>query len=922
MMSVLSPNVNVNDVNTCNKTTTVISPLIRIHKGWKFLKHKNKTPQANATKYGGEVKRKPNVSERELETTNLLKRIYSYRASKNKKKEATIILPSLSIVKWSSCESISDEKFGRKFNSLRRSRASLIVPSTSGDYEVPYNNNKAKIPQFQNKGCVYKNNNTILSPVIQTTENVVDSSTEPFIEVLNELNSSISKFSEEIAQEVEQIFNNNATPLANNSLDRSQSSRLRSKKPACHSLSLPNINENKIEGSTNNVNNITNTINKDNNSLSPFFQTDNMIEKRRYSSTSCVEDDNLAAESTKYSSVLSLNSRPPIPCCPKPIDRRDSILKSRSTETLQKSYKNISTECLAKKRLNSSPEGSTLRKVEVRKSADFSQLGKDEVFHDSLTSREYMSTSDLPNLVCNEKLWKKALSCCQLPYSIVEAVWDHTSLKDEELNFSSGDIIHVLFVEDENWWWGLKGDQKGWFPAVYVRKCLFQDISGKDVNENINCDTTSPCQSKEYERQHGSEKMKLVRSKCVEELLTTEIDYVQLLKNIIEGYLEPVLRDETLFEIGDAETLFGNICELYAFHKEFVKELQNAVNQADMDISCVGKVFLKHECEFQIYSQYCNNQPGSSARLSSLTKDKRYRCFFEKCRLKQNMIRLSLDGFLLSPVQRICKYPLQLKELLKHTYQEHQDFEELQLAHSCMQNVASLVNERKRCLENVHNLAMWQHSIVDWRGEAVALRSTEIIHTGTLYKVLDQRMPERVAYLFDHQLIYFRKYSTKRHNLKYCGRICLDNAKIINIEDNTIEIGGFYVVNGWKIWDTIKGKWHLFYANSFDEKSKWISAFEKEKQYVKDEVEKGFTVSISIREAAIDNALSRHLNDNKRRRMRRKSALPVLLDATGVPTAALAFPSVNLNKTENIQRRSSRRQSARWSLGSLFEKYM
>lgn len=86
---------------------------------------------------------------------------------------------------------------------------------------------------------------------------------------------------------------------------------------------------------------------------------------------------------------------------------------------------------------------------------------------------------------------------------------------------------------------------------------------------------------------------------------------------------------------------------------------------------CCCYSFVQQQDGFWIYSEYCNNHLDACMELSKLMRDGRYQHFFEACRLLQQMIDIAIDGFLLTPVQKICKYPLQLAELLKYTAQEH-----------------------------------------------------------------------------------------------------------------------------------------------------------------------------------------------------------------------------------------------------------
>lgn len=80
----------------------------------------------------------------------------------------------------------------------------------------------------------------------------------------------------------------------------------------------------------------------------------------------------------------------------------------------------------------------------------------------------------------------------------------------------------------------------------------------------------------------------------------------------------------------------------------------------------------------------------------------------------RGLIEIPLDGYLLTPVQRICKYPLQLAELLKYTRKDHEDYAKIEQALQEMRNVAMLINERKRIMESLEKLAAWQLRVDGW----------------------------------------------------------------------------------------------------------------------------------------------------------------------------------------------------------------
>ncbi|XP_033638213.1 uncharacterized protein LOC117298938 [Asterias rubens] len=439
--------------------------------------------------------------------------------------------------------------------------------------------------------------------------------------------------------------------------------------------------------------------------------------------------------------------------------------------------------------------------------------------------------------------------------TFAEALWDHVTMDESELAFNSGDVIEVTDMRDKNWWWGCRGEVEGWVPAQFVRLRVSQ---GETVEECVERLKEEREQSKRIPLSKKNRKVSLsflsndqVRAKVVEEIITTERDYVHHLKDVCEGYIGQASDRPEMFSDKVMNSLFGNIEEIYSFQKGFLLQLEASINQDRADLSRIGGCFLDHKNGFETYSEYCNNYPRALRELKLLKEKQKYRQFFEACRLLQNMIEISLDGFLLTPVQKICKYPLQLRELLKYTRPQHADYLELQDALEVMKDVAVSINDRKRRIENIEKIAAWQKMIGDWEGEDILEKSTQLIHSGDIIVLAGKRTTGRRLFLFDHQLVVCKK--DWKGALLYKRKINLDMSNVSDKSDGKDSHWNVTVKHAFTIHNTETNKLHTLSCKGEDEKQLWLKMFNKEREMVLEDQQRGFSIPSSTREAAMKN---------------------------------------------------------------------
>ncbi|XP_061649272.1 guanine nucleotide exchange factor DBS isoform X5 [Phyllopteryx taeniolatus] len=211
---------------------------------------------------------------------------------------------------------------------------------------------------------------------------------------------------------------------------------------------------------------------------------------------------------------------------------------------------------------------------------------------------------------------------------------------------------------------------------------------------NASYDKGDQRQIGEGKRRHGSlseeeENLAVLRRHVMNELLETERAYVEELLCVLQGYASEMDNAAMAHLIpahlqNKKEVLFGNMPEIYHFHKRtFLRELELYADCPEL----VGRCFLQRMTDLQIYEKYCHNKP----RSESLWRQCSDCVFFQECQKKLEH-KLGLDSYLLKPVQRITKYQLLLKEMLKYS-KGCEGTEDLQEALTSILGILKAVND-------------------------------------------------------------------------------------------------------------------------------------------------------------------------------------------------------------------------------------
>lgn len=320
------------------------------------------------------------------------------------------------------------------------------------------------------------------------------------------------------------------------------------------------------------------------------------------------------------------------------------------------------------------------------------------------------------------------------------------------------------------------------------------------------------------------------RQEAIYELSRGEQDLIEDLKLARKAYHDPMLKLSIMSE-EELTHIFGDLDAYIPLHEDLLARIGEAT-KPDGTVEQIGHILVNWLPGLNAYRGYCSNQLAAKALLDQKKQDPRVQDFLQRCLESPFSRKLDLWSFLDIPRSRLVKYPLLLKEILRHTPKDHLDVQLLEEAILIIQEVLSDINLKKgesECQYYIDKLEYLDEKQKDPRIEA----SKVLLCHGELKNKSGHKL---YIFLFQDILVLTRPVTrNERHSYQvYRQPIPVQELVLEDLQDGDVRMGGSFrgafgnsdkAKNIFRVrfQDPSPGQSHTLQANDVFHKQQWFN---------------------------------------------------------------------------------------------------
>uniref|UniRef100_A0A480L6U2 Neuroepithelial cell-transforming gene 1 protein n=2 Tax=Sus scrofa TaxID=9823 RepID=A0A480L6U2_PIG len=320
------------------------------------------------------------------------------------------------------------------------------------------------------------------------------------------------------------------------------------------------------------------------------------------------------------------------------------------------------------------------------------------------------------------------------------------------------------------------------------------------------------------------------RQEAIYEMSRGEQDLIEDLKLARKAYHDPMLKLSIMSE-EELTHIFGDLDAYIPLHEDLLARIGEATKPGGT-VEHIGHILVNWLPGLNAYRGYCSNQLAAKALLDQKKQDPRVQDFLQRCLESPFSRKLDLWSFLDIPRSRLVKYPLLLKEILRHTPKDHPDEQLLEEAILIIQGVLSDINLKKgesECQYYVDKLEYLDERQKDPRIEA----SKVLLCHGELKNKNGHKL---YIFLFQDILVLTRPVTrSERPSYQvYRQPIPVEELVLEDLPDGDVRMGGSFrgafgtsdkAKNIFRVrfQDASAGQSHTLQANDVFHKQQWFS---------------------------------------------------------------------------------------------------